>query len=84
MYLSTTRKPPVATHKWKLVYKQAINDNIVKHSCNRIKELCNMNYRHLKLDLPKLSMCIFGNEVFIYKKRKRYKIIYRCMCGYFF
>ncbi len=33
MYLST----PLDTHIWRLLYKQIMNDNTVKHSCNNIK-----------------------------------------------
>lgn len=38
MYVSTTITPPVVTHKWKLLYRQMMNDKIVKYSCsNNIK-----------------------------------------------
>ncbi len=37
MNLSATVTPPVGTHKWRLVYKQLINENIVKHRRNNIK-----------------------------------------------
>ncbi len=32
-----TITPPADTHKWRLVHKQIMNDNIVKHSFNDIK-----------------------------------------------
>ncbi len=34
MYLLTTITSPVVTYKLRLVYKQIINDNIVKHEIN--------------------------------------------------
>ncbi len=36
-YLSTSRSPPVDAHKWMLVYKQIMNENVLKHRCNNIK-----------------------------------------------
>lgn len=37
MYLATTKTPPMDMHKWRLVYKQIIKDNIVKNCCNDAK-----------------------------------------------
>lgn len=34
-----TITPPVDTQKCLLLYKQIMNDNIVKHSCNNIKHV---------------------------------------------
>ncbi len=39
MHLSTTITPPVGTHNRVLVYKQPMNDNMVKRSCNNIKHV---------------------------------------------
>ncbi len=38
MYLST-RTPPVDIQKWRLLYKQIMSDNIVKHSYNKVKRV---------------------------------------------
>lgn len=34
MYFPTAIAPPVGSCKWKLLYKQMMNDNVVKHCCN--------------------------------------------------
>ncbi len=38
MYLLTAITPPVDTCKWRLLYNQIMNDNILKYSCNNIKK----------------------------------------------
>lgn len=37
MYLSATITSLLETHAWRLLYKQIIDDHVVKHRCDDIK-----------------------------------------------
>lgn len=67
MYLPTTTPLPVGTHKWRLVHKQTLNDDMLRFGYNgreyvftgKVKILDKYINRHLKFSL--ISIC---NNIF--------------------